>query len=113
MASHALQPLLGTGLAAAAAAGVAYAADLPPLASPTFYSEGRNVYFCEGDGGLLPLTFNKDGTMVVAEVGGSHVGMQFSRTSFEDTYQAEGWMLTLDPDAMLLGPNGFRRTNCS
>lgn len=68
------------------------------------------MYPCRAGSGRepLPVRFSKDGLLAEVRFRGRTHRLPFVGTGvLEDIYAAEGWKLTLDPEANWYGPNGF------
>jgi hypothetical protein len=105
-------PALGSLIALLAIA--AYALNLPPFSSPTFFEPGRHVYMCTGgEGPSLPIGFSTDGRVATVEAAGRKVAMRFTSGFSNDVYRNGEWVLTLDPEANLTGPEGVSFSNCT
>ena len=106
-------------VAAALYLGIAWLFGLPPLtAGPSYYTaappSGR-IYLCGApEGQVLTIRFADDGRTANVQVGPKRLRLTFAGTTgWTERFKADGWTLTLDPEANLSGPGGIRFSNCS
>jgi len=101
--------VLGAGLGLAVLAGC----DDP---TPTWAEPGATLrYGChlEGEDALVTLNFDEDGRAVRVDDGGETLRLRYlEERGDQEVYAGEGYTLTLDPDVMLVRPDGSFRGPC-
>ena len=78
---------------------------------PTYHATvdgGNETYPCRGGDEPLPVRFSADGLVAEVSFRGQTRRLPFVGNGLlEDVYAANGWKLTLDPEANWYGPNGL------
>lgn len=80
-----------------------------PPSGPTFkVGGGTEVYPCRRGAEQLPVRFSSDGMVAEVRFRGRTYHLPYVGNGImEDVYAADGWRLTIDPEANWYGPNGL------